>query len=67
MHTSNNRTRASGQLVDTKELICGGCREDVHGERSEPGFAHRDGSSLCPDRHGRAGEPVEATRFGGGR
>lgn len=57
-----------GDGVDPAELACPGCADVVRFEPpvewparagAAPLFSHRDGSALCPDSRGGAGEPVE--------
>lgn len=66
--TTRARTRGSGVELDA--LACPGCAEPVDtappasGEDGPvPGFCHRDGSELCSDGSGTAGEPVEFERL----
>ena len=56
-------------LVDIADLVCSGCWGPVldvppsgwpRSAGQPPQFSHPDGSVLCPDEHGRVGEPVEA-------
>ena len=56
-------------LVDIDGLVCPGCWGPVVDAPPSgwpasagrvPEFSHPDGSVLCPDAHGRVGEPVEA-------
>lgn len=61
--TTTTRDR-SGVGLDA--LACPGCAEPVdtaapagRGNGPASGFCHRDGSELCPDSGGTAGEPVE--------
>jgi hypothetical protein len=56
------------RLVDEEALVCAGCHEHVCGElpAADPAvgaeFSHRDGSTLCADKRGRACGPIEATQ-----
>lgn len=64
------------EFVELNELVCNGCGWRVRpepprgwpaGAGAAPGFSHGDGSVLCPDEHGRIGEPMELPGVAGER
>lgn len=64
------------EFVELDELVCNGCGSCVRPESPvgwpasagvAPEFSHGDGSVLCPDEHGRIGEPLEIRAVAGDR
>lgn len=69
--TDTTHPATTTTTVDAEALVCAGCAEQVRCDPPvgwpiragvAPMFSHRDGSVLCPDAHGRLGEPVEVPR-----